>query len=157
MLAEDKKIIPLLKSANYGAGVDMDSFKAEGHDVTLILTFGAVTGNAVLKVYSGATAGTKTSSLTNDCTEDDIGFDSFSTLRNGNTAASRLYTPRLSFGAFFKILYASLRGTDFSSAMVTSSIGLNAVRSGKRKASVSRIVDCPIVNVVIMWFLLNLN
>lgn len=63
MLAEDKKIIPLLASANYGAGVDTDSFKAFGDKVTLILTFGSVTGNAVLKVYSGATAAAKTSSL----------------------------------------------------------------------------------------------
>jgi hypothetical protein len=63
MLSEDKKIIPLLASANYGAGADSDSFKAYGDKVTLILTFGSVTGDAVLKVYSGATAGAKTSSL----------------------------------------------------------------------------------------------
>jgi hypothetical protein len=63
MISETNKIIPLLKSANYGAGADMDSFKMEGHAASLILTFGAVTGNAVLKVYSGATAGAKTSAM----------------------------------------------------------------------------------------------
>jgi hypothetical protein len=63
MLAEKEKIIPLLASADYGAGVDMDSFKLMGKSATVIMTFGAVTGNAVLKVYSGATAGTKSSSL----------------------------------------------------------------------------------------------
>lgn len=63
MFSETEKIIPLLASANYGAGVDSDSFKALGGKVTLILTFGSVTGDAVLKVYSGATAGAKTSSL----------------------------------------------------------------------------------------------
>jgi hypothetical protein len=63
MLAEDKKIVPLLKSANYGGGVDMDSFKMFAGNATIIMTFGAVIGNAVLKVYSGATAGAKTSSL----------------------------------------------------------------------------------------------
>ena len=63
MIAEGAKIIPLLASANYGAGVDMDSFKAQGDSITVILTFGSVTGNAKLKVYSGATAGAKTSSI----------------------------------------------------------------------------------------------
>jgi hypothetical protein len=63
MLAEKEKIIPLLASADYGAGVDMDSFKLMGKAATVIMTFGAVTGNAVIKVYSGATAGTKSSSL----------------------------------------------------------------------------------------------
>lgn len=63
MISEDKKIIPLLASADYSAGVDMDSFKMEAAKATVILTFGAVTGNAVLKVYSGATAAAKTSSL----------------------------------------------------------------------------------------------
>lgn len=63
MSAETNKIIPLLASADYGSGVDMDSFKMFAHQATVILTFGAVTGNAVLKVYSGATAGTKSSSL----------------------------------------------------------------------------------------------
>jgi len=63
MLAEMDKIIPLLASANYGAGVDMDSFKMEAGKASIIMTFGAVTGNAVLKVYSGATAGAKTSTI----------------------------------------------------------------------------------------------
>lgn len=63
MLPETHKVIPLLASADYGAGVDMDSFKLLGQSATVIMTFGAVTGNAVLKVYSGATAGTKSSSL----------------------------------------------------------------------------------------------
>lgn len=63
MISEDKKIIPLLASADYGAGVDMDSFKMMGHNATVILTFGSVTGNAVLKVYSGATAAAKTSTM----------------------------------------------------------------------------------------------
>lgn len=61
MLAETKKIIPLLHTADYNAGTDTDSFKMHGDKATIILTFGAVTGNAVLKAYSGATAGAKTS------------------------------------------------------------------------------------------------
>jgi hypothetical protein len=63
MEAENAKIIPLLNSADYGAGVSMDSFKFFGAKATLILTFGAVTGDAVLKIYSGATAAAKTSAM----------------------------------------------------------------------------------------------
>ena len=63
MISEDKKIIPLINSADTGAGVDMDSFKALGSRVTVIVTHGVVTGNAVWKVYSGAAAGTKTSAM----------------------------------------------------------------------------------------------
>ena len=63
MLAENAKIVPLLASANYGAGTDTDSFKMEGKKATIIMTFGSVTGDAVLKAYSGATAGAKTSAL----------------------------------------------------------------------------------------------
>ena len=63
MLSENEKIVPIFASANYGAGVDMDSFKMHGADATIIMTFGAVTGDAILKIYSGATAGAKTSAL----------------------------------------------------------------------------------------------
>jgi hypothetical protein len=63
MSAETQKIIPLLASANYGGGVDMDSFKMLADQATVIMTFGSVTGNSVLKVYSGESAGAKTSSI----------------------------------------------------------------------------------------------
>lgn len=61
MISENKKVVPLLASADYGAGVDMDSFKLLGDKCTVFLSFGSVTGDAVLKVYSGATDGAKTS------------------------------------------------------------------------------------------------
>ena len=63
MLSEDKKIIPLLASANFGGGLSMDSFKGHGDSVTIIMLCGAITGNAVLTVHSGATAGATTSTL----------------------------------------------------------------------------------------------
>jgi hypothetical protein len=63
MLAETAKIIPLLTTADFNNGTDTDSFKMLGDSATIIFTFGAVTGNAVLKVYSGATEGAKTSAL----------------------------------------------------------------------------------------------
>jgi len=66
-LGEEKKIVPVLNSANYGAGVSMDSINMKNyHRATFILTFGAITGNAGLKVYSGATAAAATSTCAFD-------------------------------------------------------------------------------------------
>jgi hypothetical protein len=63
-LAEEKKIVPLLNSADYSAGVSMDSINMKNyHKATIIMTFGAITGNAGLKLYSGATAAATTSAL----------------------------------------------------------------------------------------------
>lgn len=63
--AEDLKIIPLLNSADTGAGVSMDSINMKGfHKATIAITFGVVVGNAVLTVNSGATDGANTSALT---------------------------------------------------------------------------------------------
>jgi len=63
-LAEEKKIVPLLNTADYSAGVSMDSINMKNyHKATIILTFGAITGDSVLKFYSGATAAATTSEL----------------------------------------------------------------------------------------------
>lgn len=63
-LAEKYKIVPLLTSANTGAGTDLDSINMKGaHKATIIFTNGATSGSAVLKIYSGATEGAKTSAL----------------------------------------------------------------------------------------------
>jgi len=65
--AENMKVVPLLNSADYGAGVSMDSINMKGfHHASIILTFGAITGDAVLTVNSGATAAALTSALTFD-------------------------------------------------------------------------------------------
>lgn len=64
-LAEEKKIVPVLYTADYNAGVDFDSINMKNyHRATFIIGFGAITGDAVLTVNSGATAGAKTSALT---------------------------------------------------------------------------------------------
>jgi len=56
-LAEEKKIVPLLASANTGAGVTLDSINMKGfHRATIIFTNGATSGSAVLKIYSAAAA-----------------------------------------------------------------------------------------------------
>jgi hypothetical protein len=63
-LAEEKKIVPLLASANTGAGVSLDSINMKNyHRACVIFTNGATSGSAVLKVYSGATAAAATSEV----------------------------------------------------------------------------------------------
>lgn len=63
---ETKKIVPILASADINAGADSDSINmAEAHHVTLLCLFGpSLSGDAVLKLYEGATAGAKTTAKT---------------------------------------------------------------------------------------------
>jgi hypothetical protein len=65
LLSEKFQFIPVIESADYGsAGEDGDSINmGKVHHVALAFSFGALTGNSVLKFYSGATAGTKTTAL----------------------------------------------------------------------------------------------
>lgn len=64
-LAKLLKFVPILNTADYNNGVDGDSINmAKGLRVTIILMFGAITGDAILKLFSGATDGAKTSALT---------------------------------------------------------------------------------------------
>lgn len=64
-LAENMKAVPVMNTADYNAGVDADSINMKNfHHATFLCTFGAIAGDAILKVYSGASAGTKTSALT---------------------------------------------------------------------------------------------
>ena len=64
-LPEEKKIAYVINTADYNAGVDADSINMKNlHRATFILLFGAITGDAVLTVNSGATDGAKTSALT---------------------------------------------------------------------------------------------
>ena len=63
MLAEDYKIVPLLASTDTGGGVTLESFKLLGGSATIVMTCGAVTGNAGLKIYSGAAAAQMTSQI----------------------------------------------------------------------------------------------
>jgi hypothetical protein len=57
-LSESLQFIPLIKSADVGgAGVDTDVFNAGLlNGVSLVFTFGAITGNSTLIGYKGATA-----------------------------------------------------------------------------------------------------
>ena len=63
-LAEYKKIVPILNSANYGAGVTLDSINMRDyHRACIIMTFGAITSSAGLLVYSGTADAGMTSTL----------------------------------------------------------------------------------------------
>ena len=87
-LAEEKKIVPILASEDYGAGVDMDSINMKNfHRATIICTTATIVGDAVLKVYSGASDGTKTSALTFNYA---FGNDDIGTYTNATTAADIL-------------------------------------------------------------------
>jgi hypothetical protein len=64
-LCEQKKIVPCLEPQDHQAGVDSDSVKMTiHHHCCFIIAFGELTGNAILTVYSGASAGTKTTAET---------------------------------------------------------------------------------------------
>ena len=64
-LCEEMKIVPILEPEDHNAGVDGDSVSMENYaHVTFILIFGELTGDAVLKVFEGATAGAKTTAKT---------------------------------------------------------------------------------------------
>ena len=64
-LAEKKKIVPVLYTADYGSGVDFDSINMKNYlRCTFVIGFGAIVGNAVFSINSGATNGAKTSTLT---------------------------------------------------------------------------------------------
>lgn len=65
-LSEQYGIVPIIEPQDHqSAGIDGDSVKMEkyGH-VIFIFVFGELTGNSVLKIYEGATAGAKTTALT---------------------------------------------------------------------------------------------
>jgi hypothetical protein len=56
--------IPVLEPKDWEAGGDGDSIHmGKLHSVEFLLAFGAVTGDAVLKFYVGATVGTKTTAV----------------------------------------------------------------------------------------------
>lgn len=63
--SESFKQIPVIEPKDYGsAGIDGDSVDMRLlHSVCFNITFGAITGNSVLKFYSGASTGTKTTAL----------------------------------------------------------------------------------------------
>jgi hypothetical protein len=65
MKADGAHNVYVLKPGDHAAGVDGDSIHmGKLHTVRLLIQFGALTGNAILKMFSGATEGTKTTAET---------------------------------------------------------------------------------------------
>lgn len=64
-LQEYRGLVSLIEPKDCEAGIDSESFNMSGlHRASLALQFGAVTGDAVLTVFVGATTGVKTTALT---------------------------------------------------------------------------------------------
>lgn len=57
---DESNYVSVLEPADYEAGIDGDSFKLIAAAAGIFMQFGAVTGDAVLSVYCGATVGAKT-------------------------------------------------------------------------------------------------
>ena len=57
--------VPVIESKDYGSvGIDGDSINTgQLHRLAIALTFGTITGDSVLTLYAGATAGAKTTAL----------------------------------------------------------------------------------------------
>ena len=65
ILNEQNGIVYVLKPGDYQAGSDGDSINAgKCRHITFMLQFAALTGDAVLRLYSGATDGAKTTAET---------------------------------------------------------------------------------------------
>lgn len=63
-LLEKEGVVPVIEPADHQAGITGDSFTlAKAAAATLLLSFGAITGDAVLTLHSGATAGAQTTAL----------------------------------------------------------------------------------------------
>lgn len=64
-ISERFACIPLAEAKDYGSvGIDLDSVNMGLlNGLSAFIVFGAITGDSVLKVYSGASAGTKTTAL----------------------------------------------------------------------------------------------
>lgn len=64
-LSESHIIIPVVEAKDYGsAGIDFDSVHmGRLHSLSFAISFGALTGNSVLKVSTGATEGAKTTDI----------------------------------------------------------------------------------------------
>jgi hypothetical protein len=64
-ISESLQFIPVCEAKDYGSsGVDFDSVHTGRlHSLSFAISFGAITGNSILKVSTGATEGTKTTDI----------------------------------------------------------------------------------------------
>lgn len=96
----------VLKPGDHQAGVDGDSIHmGKLHSVAFLIAFATLTGDAVLKLYSGASAGTKTTSeafhyrladaAQGSATADTFGDESDSVAADGVTLTAATYANKL--------------------------------------------------------------
>src|SRR3989304_3357910 len=66
MLAENFKIVPIMRTTDFTTGLSGDSINMKNyHKATFIIMFGAVAGaNLVVQIFSGATDALKNTALT---------------------------------------------------------------------------------------------
>lgn len=64
-ISESHQLLPLCEAKDYGsAGVDFDSVHmGRLHSLSVAIAMGAITGNSILIVYTGATEGAKTTAI----------------------------------------------------------------------------------------------
>lgn len=91
-LTEKFGIVPVIESADYGgAGKTSDSFKmSHANWATVVFTFGAITGNSTLIMYSGSAAATlgTAETFTYRLSEGDFGAASADLWGAASTSAS---------------------------------------------------------------------
>ncbi len=64
-LAQKLRFVPIVNTADYNNGADGDSINmGKASRATIIIMFGAITGDSILKLFSGAANAAKTSALT---------------------------------------------------------------------------------------------
>lgn len=104
LYSELNGLVHVIESKDYGsAGVDGDSVHmGRLHHIAMVLTFGAITGNSVLKFYQGATVGAKTTA---------IAFNYRTTQADFKTAATTQGSNADSFGSLVAVASTGLTMT----------------------------------------------
>lgn len=141
--SENIKIAPLLVSADINAGVDAKSVNMSGgHSATFVLLFGSgLTGDAKMTVYAGATAGTKTTAIT-DWT--------------GRVASAAIGSPNADVYASSEVTvdtgktYATLTGTTYAGKMLVVEIPAREVPADKPWVTLSFSADASAGSLAIV-------
>jgi len=130
-LGEEKKIVPVLNSADYVAGVSMDSINMKNyHRATFILTFGAITGDAVMTVNSGATDAALTSPLTFNYALGGAAIAAASAdVLAANTAVATLTLTAASYASKMLVVEVDASAMDIDNAEEWLTVALSAAAS----------------------------
>lgn len=114
-LTEDNHLIYVLKPADHQAGAVGDSFQMTDGHAAFVVQFAAVTGDAVLTVSKGATAGTKTTALT---------------FRYRLTSAAQAATAGDVFGAWASSASLTLTAATYANKLLVVEIDASQVAEG---------------------------